>query len=71
MTKKKKHRESSSHYYEKSIPWLPIDSRLIPDVFSFERVGGISKVFLIIELLLSVLVVIGTIILLIFQFFGL
>lgn len=43
----------------KPIPWLPIDSRLI----SFSHVHGIAKVFLIIEIVTSVGVVAGTILL--------
>ena len=44
------------------IPWLPIDSRIIPHIFSFGHVKGITKVFLQIEMVLSVGVVIGTLI---------
>ncbi|MFH0749320.1 MAG: hypothetical protein V1917_00200 [Candidatus Gottesmanbacteria bacterium] len=42
---------------------LPIDERLIPDVFSFSHVKGVARMFLIAEILLSTLVVIGTLIL--------
>jgi hypothetical protein len=41
------------------ISWLPIDSRLFP-FFSFSHVHGIARVFLIIEMSISVAMVIGT-----------
>ncbi len=47
----------------KPIPWLPIDSRVIPFLFSFGRVKGLARLFLIIEMTLSILVVIGTLVL--------
>lgn len=43
----------------KPIPWLPIDSRLI----SFSHVRGVAKLFLILEMVISVLMVVGTVIL--------
>ncbi|OGG09009.1 hypothetical protein A2154_04155 [Candidatus Gottesmanbacteria bacterium RBG_16_43_7] len=43
--------------------WLPINSALIPDIFSFGRVRGIARFFLTIEMSLSVLVVAGTLLL--------
>ncbi len=42
------------------IPWLPIDSRIIPHIFSFGHVKGVAKLFLQVEMVLSVGVVIGT-----------
>jgi len=44
---------------------LPIDDRLIPDVFSFSHVKGVARIFLITEITLSTLVVIGTVVLVI------
>lgn len=44
------------------VPWLPIDSRLIPHLFSFGHVKGIAKVFLQVEIVLSVGVVLGTLV---------
>ena len=41
---------------QKPIPWLPIDSRF----FSLGHVRGVSRVFLIIEMILAVLIVLGT-----------
>lgn len=41
---------------QKPIPWLPVDSRLI----SFGHVRGISRIFLIIEMVLAVFIVLGT-----------
>jgi hypothetical protein len=40
--------------------WLPIDSRLIPDIISFGHVKGLARVFMVIEIMLSCLIVIGT-----------
>jgi hypothetical protein len=47
--------------YSQQIEWLPFDSRLIPDIFSFSHVKGIARIFLIVEMVLSVLVVSGSI----------
>jgi hypothetical protein len=44
------------------ISWLPIDSRIIPHIFSFGHVKGITKLFLQVEMVLSVGVVLGTLI---------
>lgn len=52
------------------IPWLPIDSRLIPSLFSFGHVHGVARVFLLIEMLLSLLVVMGTLGILLLKIFG-
>lgn len=48
---------------------LPIDVRLIPDIFSFSHVKGVARVFLITEIMLSTLVVIGTVTLLVLNIF--
>ena len=40
--------------------WLPIDSRLFLPLFSFGHVRGFARFFLFIEILLSILVVLGT-----------
>jgi hypothetical protein len=50
-------------------PQLPIDERIIPDVFSFSHVHGVARVFLIIEILLSSLVVLGTVTLVVLHAF--
>lgn len=47
--------------------WLPIDSRLIPPLFSFGHVRGVARLFLIIEIVLAVLVVLGTMIIVIIK----
>ncbi|MEK7544160.1 MAG: hypothetical protein AAB557_04780 [Patescibacteria group bacterium] len=57
---------NSSH----PIPWLPIDSRLIPPLFAFGHVRGIARGFLLIEILLSLLVVMGTLIIILLRIFG-
>lgn len=43
-----------------AIDWLPIDSRILPDIVSFSHVRGIARVFLLLEIVLSVMVVLGT-----------
>jgi len=48
---------------------VPIDIRVIPDVFSFSHVKGIARIFLITEMTLSTLIVIGTVALLVLNTF--
>lgn len=43
-----------------SLGWLPVDSRLIPPIFSFSHVHGAAKIFLTVEMILALGVVIGT-----------
>lgn len=38
--------------------WLPIDSRLIPDIISFGDVKGVARIFLTVEIVLALLIVI-------------
>ena len=57
----KRRRSAKKTSTEKPIIWLPIDSRLVHPLFRFGRVSGIARVFLQVEIILSVLVVIGTI----------
>lgn len=49
---------------------MPIDSRIIPLLFSFGHVRGVARFFLLIEILLSFLVVMGTLILMVLRIFG-
>ena len=44
----------------KPVQWLPIDSRLFP-FLSFSHVHGPAKVFLLIEMILAVFMVVGSI----------
>ncbi|KKU82402.1 hypothetical protein A2973_01595 [Candidatus Gottesmanbacteria bacterium RIFCSPLOWO2_01_FULL_49_10] len=46
----------------KPIDWLPIDSRIFPPIISFGHVKGLARFFLEIEIILSVLVVVGTVV---------
>lgn len=62
---RKRRRNKASR--EASISWLPIDSRLISPLFSFGHVKGVARVFLEIEIVLSLLVVLGTMILVFFS----
>lgn len=48
---------------DKSLNWLPIDSRLIPPLFHFGHLRGIAKIFVVVEMALSSMVVVGTFIL--------
>jgi hypothetical protein len=47
---------------------IPIDERLIPDIFLFSHVKGIARIFLLFEIVLSSLVVLGTIILVVLKY---
>ncbi len=49
----------------KPIAWLPIDSRLFLPLFSFGHVRGAARLFLEVEIVLSLLVVFGTLTLLV------
>ncbi len=53
------------HTDKDPVPWLPIDSRIFPSIFSFGHVKGIAKLFLQIEMMLSVGVVLGTLVIVI------
>jgi len=55
--------------HENAIGWLPVDSRLFGPFLSFGHVRGLAKVFLVLELVLSSLVVFGTIIVVFIQEF--
>lgn len=48
----------------------PIDTRVLPDIFSFSHVKGVARMFLLTEISLSVCVVIGTGIMVIISLFG-
>ncbi|MBI4065142.1 hypothetical protein HY409_02135 [Candidatus Gottesmanbacteria bacterium] len=61
--KNKSHRETPAL-------WLPIDSRLFTKFFSFGHVKGLSRVFLEVEIALSILVVFGTVLFLLLTLFG-
>lgn len=64
-------RRSYSTKLGKPIPWLPIDSRLIPDIFAFGHVKGVARIFLIVEMTAATLVVIGTFIIVALRALGL
>jgi len=65
MIEMKRRRKFPSH----PISWLPIDSRLIAPLFSFGHVRGVARFFLEVEIVLSLLVVIGTLSIVIVRFF--
>ncbi len=66
-------RRRSTHRFTRRMsataPWLPVDSRLIPNLFAFGHVQGWARIFLEIEIVTSLLVVLGAILLLVLQIF--
>jgi len=58
--KKRSRAYVNKRFDNEPISWLPVDSRLIPDIFSFSHVKGNARIFLLLEIILSILVVIGT-----------
>ncbi|MBI3385561.1 hypothetical protein HY031_00585 [Candidatus Gottesmanbacteria bacterium] len=56
--------------FAQPVSWLPVDSRLILPLFSFGHVKGMARLFLEIEILLSLLVVGGTLVLFLFAIVG-
>lgn len=50
---------------QKPVPWLPVDSRF----FSFGHVRGVTRVFLILEMMMAVLIVLGTLAIVIIDVF--
>ncbi len=42
------------------LDWLPIDHRLIPDIFRFSRVRGWARIFLGLEMSLASIIVLCT-----------
>ena len=53
----------------KPISWLPVDSRLFLPLLNFGHVKGLARVFLEIEIVLSLLVVLGTLTVVVLRFF--
>jgi hypothetical protein len=53
--------------YEEPIFWLPFDSRLILPIFSFGKVRGVARIFLEIEIVISTLIILLTLVLLVTQ----
>ena len=53
----------------KPISWLPVDSRLFLPLLNFGHVKGLARVFLEIEIVLSLLVVLGTLAIVVLRFF--
>ncbi len=54
---------------KKPIAWLPVDSRLFGPFLSFGHVRGIARLFLEVEIILTVAVVGGTVALVVLQLF--
>ncbi len=55
---------------QKPIPWLPVDSRLFGPLLSFGHVRGVMRAFLIIEIVLATLVVMGSVVFTLMRVFG-
>lgn len=70
MEKARRKRSIPPSRKDRVIEWLPIDSRLLPDIFSFHHVTGLARVFLEIEIALSVLIVFGTCVLVVMRLFS-
>lgn len=49
--------------------WLPIDIRLVPPTFQFSHAKGVARVFLILEMVLTTIVVVGTLLLVLIKVF--
>jgi len=64
-------RRTNSRKLGEPVSWLPIDSRLIPDIFAFGHVKGVARIFLIVEMTAATLVVIGTFIVVLLRALGL
>lgn len=69
MATKKRLKSKRVRTYEQPIRWLPIDSRFLTPIFSFGSVKGVARLFLEIEITLSVLIVLGTMILAVIKIF--
>lgn len=63
----KKRKKNRSHH-EEPIPWLPIDSRIIP-LLSFPHVQGAARVFLTVEMCIACVVVVGTLLIVLLSLF--
>lgn len=68
LMKKRVHRVRRNESFGRPIDWLPIDSRLIP-FLSFPHVHGVARIFLIIEMTLATLIVVGTMVVVILRSF--
>jgi len=56
--------------YKQPAMWLPIDQRLIPDIIRFGNVKGIARIFLLVEMTLTVIIVFSTLFLAILKLSG-
>lgn len=50
--------------------WLPVDSRIIPHIFSFGHVSGVARIFLSVEIVLTFFVVLCTLLLVVLKLVG-
>jgi len=66
----KKRRSARRRPRSQPVRWLPIDSRLVPDIFSFTYVRGYAAFFLKLEMILALLVVAGTLVLVVMSALG-
>jgi hypothetical protein len=60
MKKRRSAGRSRNAASQKPLEWLPIDSRILPDILRFGRLSGAAKLFLTIEILFSTIVVLST-----------
>jgi len=55
-------------HLDRSVTWLPVDTRLVSPLLSFGHVKGVAKIFLTIEMTLAVGVVAGTVLIMALHF---
>jgi hypothetical protein len=63
MKKNRKRVNPKMRSVKEPLDWLPFDPRIIPDIFRFTYVKGFAKFFLLLEITLALLVVLGTLLL--------
>ncbi len=51
------------------VGWFPVDSRIFAPFLSFSHVRGVARLFLIVEMALAVMMVIGSMTLTVLSFF--
>lgn len=66
LMKKRVRKSSQVSTLGRPIDWLPIDSRIIP-FLSFPHVHGVARIFLIVEMTLATIIVVGTMVLVILR----
>jgi len=63
---KRRGKKSVSHQSLQPIAWLPVDSRLFPFI-GFSHVKGVARIFLVVEMSLSVFMVFASFVLVVYR----